>query len=153
MEPNGTLLEPRYGSRWCVRQAGALPSPRGCAVLSPAVRASAQPTAKLVLFGGSSDWDDEAGGATALHGDIALIDLSNVLSLLERVAVGEVVLPGEEADEASNATEAAAAGLEGQAKVGAKAATHNEPNAPSEPQQPSKRKKSAPIKRVAGSLD
>jgi len=57
-----------------VKQAGALPSPRGCFVLSLA------PSDELVLFGGSSDWS--SSGATTYHHDTYVLRLQEVFTAL-----------------------------------------------------------------------
>lgn len=80
----------------CVRQAGGLPSPRGCAVAASIPMTSGGPSSKVLVFGGSSDWADERGGSTAYHGDGGALDLAPCLSALAR-AVGGELPPTEEA--------------------------------------------------------
>jgi hypothetical protein len=81
------LLHASREGEWmwaAVRQAGALPSPRGCMVLACLGGAGADAVAgrpQLLVFGGSSGWSEH--GVTHFHDDMHTLPLAGVLAALE----------------------------------------------------------------------
>ena len=81
------LLHASREGEWmwaAVRQAGALPSPRGCLVFACLGGAGADAVAgspHLLVFGGSSGWSEH--GVTHFHDDMHTLPLAGVLAALE----------------------------------------------------------------------
>ena len=152
-----------------VKQAGALPSPRGSAVATALTQPAGGASSTLLVFGGSACWDDERGGATEYLADGGIIDLGACLSALERAAAGEQ--PPAPAVTAAAAAESnvsaigqkdahsdTAEGAPSSARVveGAKRALDDGPSPPTTvgaASGVSKRKKAMPVKRVQEALE
>jgi hypothetical protein len=150
-----------------VRTAGLPLAPRGSMVASSAPAISSEPSSDsssdsssrssslVLVFGGSSDWEDSSGGATRLHSDGAALDLSPCLAALARAAKGEPVAAAEPAGAAAaaaTAVDGAAGGPElkrgpeGTGPAGGQAATLT----PGTGAQVSKRKKAVPVRKLEG---
>ena len=142
----------------CVRQAGALPSPRGCAVVANRTTSAAGPSSSLVIFGGSSAWNEASGGSTTYHDDCGTIDLSDCITALVHAASADVPVPSAHVPTATASVDSDEAGQGEATAITSTAGTPPPSAAPVDAMKRppscgtagvSKRKKSMPVKRLA----
>ena len=97
------LLHASREGEWmwaAVRQAGALPSPRGCMVLACLGGAGSDALAgspHLLVFGGSSGWSEH--GVTHFHDDMHTLPLAGVLAALKGTMPDEAPAKAEGGDQ------------------------------------------------------